>query len=376
MKLRTVDLLEGLDRFFDEYDASLLGTRTVSRDNFERLPAPGDGKLRAISAHVLCHNLDLFGTSGDYLDEIHPRIGTLGERLAAHLAAQGLQLSGPGAETSITIHPHPDPTGQHGSPLPRSGRQSWGQRLIPADELAANSHYYAELIRTYGPLCGVVTNNGTVIGPDGGLIAATCAVATTWPEPVRLLELGAGAASTAFALARRGLLASYRANDFSPDMVAHFEREVAVELAAAGVPASMSAGSCFDTPLDQTDLLDVGVYYQAQPALIARRGKEMADCLGSDGVLLIQSGMLEDSFVTDLLTGCVYPENGGWPWFDEQWHLNRYFRYVGRAEFAQETILYATNSRERYLSVTRAFPRDTSFRDFYPQVRGAVRECI
>lgn len=349
-----MQLTRELERFFAPYSATVLAVEEVRRSNFERIPAPGNGLLRAFTAHVLFHNTGLFGSGGDYLTDVHPRLMILQQRLAGHLRALGMEVSGPEAERTVTIMPYPDPGGAAGEALPPTTRYSRGFRIIPTETLLADtSLYYAHLIDSYGPLVGVLTNNGTVVGPDGGLIAAATAAGKGTRGRLRVLELGSGAGSTALVLARQGKLAWYRGNDFSEEMVDHFHQVTTPQLARLGVDASVLAGSCFDIPLEcGVDLLSVGIYYQAQPSLFDRRGAELAACVGETGLLIVQSGMLEDPFVTHLLAGPPC-QNTHWPWYSPDYYLGNHFAYIAQYTLQEETILVATNNRSRFHEFNR-----------------------
>ena len=85
------------------------------------------------------------------------------------------------------------------------------------------------------------------------------------------------------------------------------------------VKIKLKLGSCYDMDLDkQADLFVVGIYYQGLPTLFAKRGSEIKKCIGDNGILIIQSGMIENNLVTDLL----YDENTYlkyWCWYDEKY---------------------------------------------------------
>lgn len=352
-----------LDQFFQVYSGTVIGVEETIRDNFERIPAPGDGRLRALTVHVLLQNLGLFGGADDYLTGIHPRMTELGSLLAKHLELGGYRVSGPEATQSVAIAPHADPAGYLGAALAPSLRPSRGYVIIPPDRLTALSPYYLRLLTAHGPMCGVVTNNGTVIGPDGGLVAAACLIADQAPGRIRLVELGTGAGSTPLALARRGRLNSYVGSDFSPEMVEHFRQTVQPELAAGHVPCRIELCSGQAACLPAADLLSIGVYYQAQPSLMAARGSEMATCLGESGVLIAQSGMMEDRLVTSLLTETT-TRHAAWPWYHGEFRLNQYFRYVAEYVIEQETILVATNSAGRFRALGEVCGRAAEFCSF------------
>ena len=348
--------IEALGSFFSRYDARALGIEEQMRDNFERFPAPGDGRVRGITIHVLFHNIGIFGRKGDYLSDIHPRIAFLNSKLADYLGAKGMTISGKRAQLACAIMPYPDLNGVLGQSLPLSTRKSRGQIVIPARKLR-QSPYYARLMEKYGDFVGIVTNNGTLIGPDGGLIAAACGVARVFQRGIRVLEFGSGGGSTALALMRKGHLASYGGNDFSKEMVDYFESNVTPQLAKRGIPSSMFFGSCFDMPVrGPIDLISIGVYYQAQPSLFVERGRELSRALGATGVIIAQTGMIEDRFITHMLRNAI-PKDSTWPWQNKKCRIKRYFRYIDEYILEQEIILIATNNRDKFQRMIAAFAR-------------------
>ena len=95
-KLKTLGnrnlLIQELKNFFSKYNATLFNIKESKRDNFERLPAPGDGLLKCFTLHVLFYNIGIFGKEGDYLDEVHPRLAALNMQLANYLKKKVLRL--------------------------------------------------------------------------------------------------------------------------------------------------------------------------------------------------------------------------------------------------------------------------------------------
>jgi hypothetical protein len=349
-----------LREFFADYNASLLGIQEQKRDNFERFPAPGDGILRCFTVSILCHNIGIFGRTRTYLEGAYPRLAMLHQKLAEWFRERGVNISGAQAEISFTIIPYPDPKGTFEGELEALERYSKGQTIIAGSILAEKSAYYAHLIQKYGDCVGVVTNNGTVIGPDGGLLTAASGVAATYQEKIRVVELGSGGGSSALVLARQQKLQSYHGNDFSAEMVEHFQNNVVPYLDARQIESSIFQGSCFDFPLKgPADLILVGVYYQAQPSLFAACGHELIQCLDTSGVVIIQSGMLEDTFTTQLLSGVV--QSMSWPWYQEGYHLSTYFHYIAEYIVEQETVLIATNDATKFQQVSAALAQDCEF---------------
>ena len=107
-------------------------------------------------------------------------------------------------------------------------------------------------------------------------------------------------------------------------------------------------GSCYEAPLiKKADIFIVGVYYEGQPDLFAQRGTEILRCINDKGFLVIQTGMLENSFVTQLL----FEQNSNhkyWPWYKEEFCLKKYFKYVCEHTIEAETMLVATNDLESF----------------------------
>jgi len=348
-------LVKELENFFSKYDATVLHIQEGVRDNFERFPAPGDGILHFFTIHALFSNKGIFGIEGDYLDEIHPRFSFLYSKLASYLKKKGINTIGPHAQFALAIIPYVDPKGSVKKSLPKYMRKSRGQTIIASKNLIKGSPYYASLIKNYGSFVGIATNNNTIVGPDGGLIAAACKIASTFDKKISLLEFGSGGGSTTLAIARINKLATYIGNDFSREMVTYFKEKVIPKLNSYTIESSIFLGSCFEMPLeDKVDLISVGVYYQAQPSLFEKRGNKLVRCLNPSGVLIAQSGMIEDRFITNILRNTV-PQRNQWPWYKQSYCLNKYFRYVSEYILEQEIVLVATNNYKKYCQIRKVF---------------------
>jgi hypothetical protein len=346
-------IAELLPDFFRRYDGTVESIGITARANHQHARPPGDGMLTCVTVDVALRNHGLFGTTGPFLDEVFPRYRFLTTELARFLADRGVS---PGSEggLSVAVVPRPERHGYVGNALPKIDRPSRGVLAPQIDELARYSEYYRALAARYGIEYGLITNNGTVIGPDGGIVATAAAVADAFDRPLAVVELGAGAGSTATALLRLGKLRSYRGRDFSPEVASFFASRIQPDLAAAGVPAELVVGPCESFALRprEADLLVVGVYYEAQPDLVLRRGEAIRAALSTGGVLAIQSGKPESPFVTQLLADADTPHKG-WPWYRPGFCVCALFRHLELLVVEDETMLLASNDADRLAQVSR-----------------------
>ncbi|GCE15680.1 hypothetical protein [Tengunoibacter tsumagoiensis] len=129
-------LTHDLEAFFASYNIEILGIQERTRDNFERFPAPGDGKIRCFTVSVLCHNISIFGHTGPYLEAVYPRLAMLHQKLAAWFRDRGINISGTQAEVSFSIIPYADPSGTFDKELEALERYSKGQTVIAGNTLS------------------------------------------------------------------------------------------------------------------------------------------------------------------------------------------------------------------------------------------------
>ena len=345
-----------LPDFFRRYDATVESVETSTRANHQHDLPPGDGTLTCVTVEVAVQNHGLFGTNGPFLDEVFPRYRFLVNALTTFLNSRGLSVGSAKEGVSVAVVPRPARGGYVGAALPKLLRPSRGVLAPEIGELARHSEYYRALAVRYGVQYGLITNNGTVIGPDGGIVATACAVADSGDRSLAVVELGTGAGSTATALLCRGKLKSYRGSDFSPEVASFFASRIEPTLAAAGVPTELFVGSSdsFAFRDGEADLLVVGVYYEAQPDLLCRCGERIRTALTAGGVLAIQSGKPENPFVTELLADADTPHRS-WPWYRAAFCLRVLFRHVEMHVVEDETMLLASMDRNRLAQVSRHF---------------------
>lgn len=331
--------------FFALHGGQVEEIRTLRRANHQHPSPPGDGMLTCTSARIRMNDSAILGTGGPFLTEVFPRYRSLSHGLAGFLTERGVVVNSPRSTLAVHVLPYPAQDACPRRALPRRTRPSRGAHAPSVTDLARRSAYYRRLADRYRVEHCVVTNNGTVVGPDGGILGSACAVAELFERPIRVAELGTGAGTTATALLAREKLASYCGNDFSPEMAAFFRSSVQPKLERAGVDVSFTFGPCEDLDLaHRVDLFVLGVYYEAQPDLVAARGEAIAAKLRGGGVLAAQSGKPENPFVTELLRDPDGPHRR-WPWYDPATCLVSYFPYVTECTVEDETMLIACDDR-------------------------------
>ncbi|MGE5329311.1 MAG: hypothetical protein ACM3KR_07380 [Deltaproteobacteria bacterium] len=341
-------IIDNITAFFKNSNlGQILKTEKIKRPNFEKKAPPGDGNIICYTVHVLINNKNIFGEKGSFLNDVFPRYKRLCAMLADYLNDTGIIVNTSESQISVNIIPYPNPQGTAAEPLQPLERYSRGMFVIPIDELK-KSEYYNSIHENYKVEYGVMTNNGTVIGPDGGILASANIITNILEKQVEVVELGTGAAATPWSLMKASKLKIYSGNDFSPEMESFFKNEIVPRLDECRIENTFFRGTCYEAPLvEKADILIVGVYYEGQPDLFALRGNEICKCLGDDGFLIIQSGMLENPFVTQLL----FEENSDhkfWPWYKEEFCVKKYFKYLSEQVMESETMLIATNDLENF----------------------------
>lgn len=357
------DIKASIKEFFNKDLGTVLEISQLTRPNFERLKPIGDGNLNCYSVHVMLDNLCIFGEQGLFLDNVFPRYQYLCNELSTYLNTNGFSVNNPKSTISVSIIPYPNPNGHKGKALPIYEHYSRGQNILTIEELGKYSTYYKELGEDYKIKYGVMTTNETVIGPDGGLIASACAVADTFDYPISVLELGTGSGTTPYALMLRNQIKSYDGNDFSPEMSKFFETEIQPKLTESNVTSTLIEGSCFDYDIStNVDLFSLGVYYEGQPDMFATKGEDISNCLNNGGVLIIQSGMLENTFINQLLFN-IRTTNVYWPWYNKHYCVKNHFKYVSQQVVEDEIIIMASNNYEKFLQVLKRMSNTFDIKD-------------
>lgn len=348
-----------IKQFFSNqrFSGTVLRIEKSVRPNFEKLQPTGDGNLNCLSVHVMLDNLSIFGEEGPFLTNIFPRYQYLCNELTKYLTAEGFSVNNPDSTLSVSIIPYPNPKGYKKESLPIFEHYSRGEHILNIEELGKYSPYYKALGEEYKIKYGVMTTNKTVIGPDGGLIAAACSIADTYKTPISVLELGSGSGTTPYALLLRNKLKSYDGNDFSPEMCKFFHTDIEPKLKEKNIPSTLFQGSCYDYKITQkVDLLSLGIFYEGQPDIFNMMGKEMADAVGNTGALIIQSGMLENTFTHQLLFD-VRTNHAYWPWYNKNFCVKNYFNYVAEVNVEDEIIVMATNNYDKFTEILKGMSK-------------------
>src|SRR5260221_3132296 len=173
-------LAVNLQSFFKGRDGNLFFLNKVKRPDFETLIPSGDGNIFAYSAHVAFENSTILGEKGDYLEEVYPRLNYLQKELNDFLRKNHSNEN----NIRVSIVPYLSPNATPKGSLPKLENQSRGKDIVDMELLSKHSPYYKDLNKEYNIKYGVVTSNGTVVGPDGGLIAAACSIAETFEKKV------------------------------------------------------------------------------------------------------------------------------------------------------------------------------------------------
>ena len=340
-------LESAIDQFLARHSGTVTDISTSTRYNHQSPSPPGDGLLTCITVRAKFSNSGIFGSSGPFFTEVYPRLRFLRRRLAEFLTAEKLPASAPGSTVAVSLVPSAAESSHVGAALPKAAETSRGASILAIEELTQRSEYYRRLADRYWIEHCLLTNKGTVVGPDAGILTTACTAAQTFENRIRVIELGTGAGTTALALAKLGKLASYFGNDFSPEIIEFFEKSIRPRLAQDGIDCGFVAGSCHTVDFQtRADLFIIGVFYQAQPDLLKLRGASISAALAGNGVLVVQSSKPENLFITELLMDD--PKlHARWPWYEKGFSIREWIRHVSKVDVQDETMLIASDDPAR-----------------------------
>ena len=164
-----------------------------------------------ITYHLVTDNRLLFGNKDNIYEEVFPRIKMLKKDLLAGVA--------PNISIKYDFTFSLQRTTYDGKSYSKDKVFSYGDSLIKIRDLIINHVHYRNLLSKFNILYGVRTNNGTIIGPDAGIIIGAKYIAEINKNySVRIAEIGAGPCSTPIALCDYKTISFYYGFDFSPNM--------------------------------------------------------------------------------------------------------------------------------------------------------------
>ena len=338
--MRAVDS-EFLEELFRQIDRE---HPTTTRWNHQHPSPPGDGLLTCVTARVAIDNVGIFGTAVPFLTEVFPRYRYLLAKLTKFLADHGIIANVPESTLTVTMVPSPSENIHLGNALPKLERPSRGASVMSVEHLAHQSVYYRKLAARYFIEHCLITNNGTVVGPDAGIISTVCGAVKASEGGIRVIEFGTVTGTTAAALAKLGKLKYYSGNDFSPEMANFF----LVQRFAQDLLRLRFLVTTRRVVLRFRIHVDIGPdycrrYYEAQPDLFCWKGKNISASLASEGIVAVQSGKPENSFITELLSE-TNTGHAKWPWYQRGFCMKEYVKGVVRVNVYGETMLLGSDN--------------------------------
>lgn len=313
----------------------------VKRDNFEKEDAR-DTEIIFLTYYCITDNRMLLGSGGNVFKEVYPRL----KKIKADLLSDTVQVEGIGYEFIIDLNDKC----YDGECYEKATINSYGDTLIKMDELMKNNSYYEKLGKEFSILYGVKTNNGTVIGPDAGLIYGAKYIGQAMKaKSIRMAEIGAGTCSTPLSLSEYKKIDYYYGVDFSNKMKEQYENIFKKHLKNINIESHFVIGDAQKCELPENiDLLVVGIYYEAQYDFIVNRGADIKKAMTEDGFLMLQSGLPENTMFSDLL---VTNEKDKWPWQKNGLNLRNYFSCIAQINFNDEIVTVATDNRGDFVSL-------------------------
>ena len=98
--------------------------------------------------------------------------------------------------------------------------------------------------------------------------------------------------------------------------------------------------------IPKSNLIISGIFYGELPKLMKNKGQELKRSLGKKGLLVIQSGMLENMFALTVLEPSLFPQIQEWAWYDPKYNLKKYFNHVSSFFIEGEIITLASQNNK------------------------------
>ena len=274
-------------------------------------------------------NRTLFGAGdADVFDDVYPRYRGLRAQWWDALREAGLPVVPDGGRW---IRPHPVPVaaagGTEGETLPKPVRSSRSIRVVELDTVPATP-YLTRMRHEYGLTHGIADDSGHLFDLDEALLLAVDCAATEFGELTRFVDVGSGTGSASALAMTRARAGQVLANDFHEAIGNHLRDHLGKLGAARGTGVEVVTGDCRDlTYPPGTTLLAVSTVFGQQPSLLARRGPGIAASLGTQGVAVFASSMVDMPFYQNLTEGGD-ERLGRWPWYPARTTLRRLFPRV------------------------------------------------
>ncbi|HKS26988.1 MAG TPA: class I SAM-dependent methyltransferase [Pyrinomonadaceae bacterium] len=343
--------------FFQSAGGSLLRAFHGTRRNIEILDASSHTEVDVCCLEVEFEERNRFGEA-DYLDA-YERYRQMRSDWWAYLESNKFRQWD--ASTSIISHFIPylgSASARTGTPYNRESTKFFGQVLIPYERVEHLSSYYDEIHERYGVRWLLQDGRGITIGPDVGLLFGLIAALKDSKGIDTFIDLGAGTGELSAYLINKGLAKNIYINEVSQHLREHLHSYL--EELSRGKEVSIdyqfTDASEFVLP-ERADVVSMGIYYGAQPFFLERHGQRLREALGPEGLLMIQSGMLENRFNISSVTGDD-ERLLDWPWYNERCCLKTYFSEIESVFVADEIITLACNSGERMARVRRALEEE------------------
>ena len=325
--------------------------------NIEISDASRNAEVEVCCLEVEFGEHNKFGDA-DYLDA-YERYRQMRSDWWAYLASNELPQCH--ASTAIISHfiPYLSKHSTHeGTAYTPESTQYFGQVLIPYERVENLNSYYDEIHRRYGVRWVLQDGRGITIGPDVGLLFALHAALKDSPRIDTFVDLGAGTGELSAFLINKGLAENININEYSPHLREHLQTYL--EQIRGGkdvnIEYQFTDASEFVLP-HKAELVSMGIYYGAQPFFLERHGKSLRTALGEDGLLIIQSGMLENRFNISSITGDD-ERLFDWCWYNEKCCLKTYFSEIASIFLADEIITLACKSKERMAQIKKVLEED------------------
>jgi hypothetical protein len=148
-----------------------------------------------------------------------------------------------------------------------------------------------------------------------GLLLAVRAACDAMPSLESFVELGAGTGAAAALVLRRAPAKRVLVHDESEVAARHLREHLGTLAIEMGARLEVVSGDCRTQPFTEPiSLLALALPYAQQPSLLVRRGRELREALGDDGLLVAATSTVGMRFYQSLIDGDDR-RLAAWPWY-------------------------------------------------------------
>lgn len=335
------EFIEVSKEFFRQRGGNIRNIYHAKRRNIEIIEIVADESIDVLCFEVEFSNRNIFGSS-TYM-EAYKRYRQMRNDWWECLERSGFEQWSKNTKIIGHFIPLLSLDNVQGEPYPIQESTSYGQILTEYHEAKTNNAYYKHIHETYGLKWLLQDGNNIVIGPDIGLFYGMLAYIKSYGRINHFLDIGTGTAELSAYLIKNKLVSHITACEISTYLQEHIRNY----LGNLNQDNQTMIDFQFVDALDMTipekfDLLSLGIYYGAQPDYFKKHGQKIRNSLSENGIVIVQSGMLEGKFNLFSIIG-NNEDLYRWDWYKKENTLTAYFSEIDSVFVGDEVLTIASN---------------------------------